>query len=307
VDAVTGFGVDYLVTANNHTVDRGKNGIIRTIDVLNQKGVPFAGAYKDQAHRDSKYPLLIEKNGFRLALLNYTYGTNGIPVPSPTIVNLIDTALIRADYQKAVAMDVDEVIVCIHWGEEYKLSPSRQQLMLTNFMHNLGIRLVIGSHPHVIQRMEASFDTDTTEGRVVVYSLGNFVSNMRKRYTDGGVISVVELVKENGKSRITNAGYIPVWVQTPVIDGKDKFKVLPVSQFERQPEGLSSDDIYLMNRFATDSRELFNAENYNFPEILYKHDRWIIPWQIETPVMPISIKPLKEYCKKVSVPTKILF
>ncbi|HPF93969.1 MAG TPA: CapA family protein, partial [Tenuifilaceae bacterium] len=80
------------------------------IDVLNKRAIPFAGAYKDSLHRDSTYPLILEQNGIRLALLNYTYGTNGIPVPKPTVVNLIDTAQIRADYNKALTLNVDEVI-----------------------------------------------------------------------------------------------------------------------------------------------------------------------------------------------------
>ncbi|HCX98744.1 MAG TPA: capsule biosynthesis protein CapA, partial [Bacteroidales bacterium] len=204
VDGIVAAGGNVLVTANNHTVDRGKQGIIRTIDVLAEKGIPYAGSYYDAKHKDTTYPLILEQNGIRLALLNYTYGTNGIPVPSPTVVNLIDTALIRADYKKAQSLNVDEVIVCIHWGNEYQRRPAIQQLQLTRFMHDMGIRLVIGSHPHVIQRMEASFDTDTTEGRVAVYSLGNFVSNQRQQYRNGGAVVAVNIVKENGKTLIDN-------------------------------------------------------------------------------------------------------
>ena len=278
VDGVIDAGVDVLVTANNHTVDRRKKGILRTIDVLNKKGVPYAGSYKDAQHRDTTYPLILEHNGIKLALLNYTYGTNGLPVPRPTVVNLIDTALIRADYQRAQQLNADEVIVFIHWGNEYQRSPSIKQLKLAQFMHNLGIRLIIGSHPHVIQRMEASFDTDTTEGRVAVYSLGNFVSNQRPRYRNGGALAAINIVKENGKTRIENAAYALVWVHTPIVNGRKKYRVLPVAEYENRSNFFTYHDQKLFNQFVSDSRKLLDAENYNFPEIAIRDNQWVVPW-----------------------------
>lgn len=292
VDGVIGAGVDVLVTANNHTVDRGKKGIIRTIDVITKKGIPYAGSYYDAQHRDTTYPLVIEQNGIRLALLNYTYGTNGLAVPSPTVVNLIDTALIRADYIKAQSLNVDEVIVCIHWGNEYERSPSMQQLKLTSFMHNLGIRLVIGSHPHVIQRMEASFDTDSTVGRVAVYSLGNFVSNQRQRFRNGGAIAAINIVKENGKTLIANAAYALVWVHTPIVNGKKLYRVLPVADYERQNDYFNEDDKEMFEQFATDSRTLFDRENFNFPEIGMRDNQWVVPWVINPKINTTRLTPL---------------
>lgn len=296
VDGIVGAGVDVFVTANNHTVDRGKQGIVRTVDVLTAKGIPHAGSYYDAQHRDTTYPLILEQNGIRLALLNYTYGTNGIPVPSPTIVNLIDTAVIRVDYEKAKSLNVDEVIVCVHWGNEYQRTPAIQQQALTKFMHDMGIRMVIGSHPHVLQRMEASLDTDTTEGRVVVYSLGNFVSNQRQQYRNGGAVAAVNIVKENGKTLIANAAHALVWVHTPIVDGKKLYRVLPVAEYEKQTDYFNEEDKALFDEFATDSRALYDKENYNFPEILMRDTEWMIPWEIKpkttfnhlTPILPQS-------------------
>lgn len=290
VDGLTNSGVDVLVTANNHTVDRYKPGILRTIDVLQKRDVPFAGAYKDTQHRESSYPLILEKNGIRIALLNYTYGTNGIPVPSPTVVNLIDTALIRDDYNRAMELKVDEVIAFMHWGLEYKRTPSVKQLKLTRFMHNLGIRLVIGSHPHVLQRMEASFDTDTTEGRVAVFSLGNYVSNQRPRYRNGGAVAAINIVKENGKTKIANAGYVLVWVHKFSVDGRWRYRVLPVSEYEQKEAYLSGNDLALFQQFITDSRELLDAENYNFAEIGCRSNQWLIPWDLPEGYMPKIIE-----------------
>jgi poly-gamma-glutamate synthesis protein (capsule biosynthesis protein) len=292
VDGVLEAGVDVLVTANNHTVDRYKSGIHRTIDVLNAKGVPFAGAYKNQQHRDSLYPLIIEKNGIRLALLNYTYGTNGIPVPKPTVVNLIDTALIRADYNRAIEHGVDDVIAFMHWGNEYERNPNITQLKLTQFMHNLGIRIVIGSHPHVIQRMEASFDTDSTAGRVAVFSLGNFVSNQRPRYRNGGAVTAIQIAKKNGKTQIANAGYALVWVYRPIVGGKRKYRVLPVAKYEKLTSYFDESDQYLFDQFVSDSRSLLDEQNYNFPELGIRNDRWVIPWLVDEDLTIPRIKPL---------------
>ncbi len=306
VDGVIEAGVDVLVTANNHTVDRYKSGIYRTIDVLNKKNVPFAGAYKNKQHRDTLYPLVIEKNGIRLALLNYTYGTNGIPVPKPAVVNLIDTALIRADYQKAQKLNVDEVIAFMHWGNEYERNPNITQLKLTRFMHELGIRIVIGSHPHVIQRMEASFDTDTTDGRVAVYSLGNFVSNQRPRYRNGGAVATLHIEKVNGETRIANAGYALVWVHRPIVSGKRKYRVLPVAKYEKLASYFNESDQYLFDQFVSDSRQLLDVQNYNFPEIGIRNNRWVVPWIVHDELIPARIVPLKFKHRGVEIPPFIL-
>lgn len=307
-DDIKGAGVDVLVTANNHSVDRGKNGIIRTIDVLSQRNIPHAGTYKDIAQRDTTYPLIIEQNGIRVALLNYTYGTNGIPVPSPTVVNLIDTALIRADFKKAIGMKVDEVIAFMHWGNEYQLTPSMEQVRLTAFMQNMGIRIVIGSHPHVLQRMEASMDTDTTEGRVAVYSLGNFVSNQRNRYRNGGAVAAIRLEKDEKGTRITHTGYLLVWVHSPLRNGKRLFQVLPVSEYEQIPEYFNVDDEALFTEFASDSRKQFGKENYNFSEIHFRNGQWLVPWLRvdEETLIPQRIKRIVPWRKKYKAP-KIRF
>lgn len=303
-DGIKNAGIDILVTANNHSVDRGKDGITRTIDVLNKKNIPFAGTYKDSVHRDSIYPLVIEQNGFRIALLNYTYGTNGIPVPHPTIVNLIDTGLIRQDFEKALEKKVDEVVAFMHWGLEYKLSPSVEQMKLTRFMQNLGIRIVIGSHPHVLQRMEASYDTDSTEGRVAVYSLGNFVSNQRNRYRNGGAVTIIRLEKRGQNVEITNTGYFLAWVHKPEKKGKKVFQVLPVSVYEQIPEYFSFSDEKLFAEFATDSRKMLGWENYNFPEVHYRNGKWQLPWEHvdEKNAIPVRLKRIVPWRREFSVP-----
>ena len=126
-EALQNARVDILVTANNHTCDRRKKGVVRTLDVLDTLGIPHTGSFRNQIEKDSLYPLLIEEKGFRLALLNYTYGTNGMPVEHPIKVNLIEEDSINKDLAKAKEMNVDKVIVFVHWGSEYTHKPNQKQ------------------------------------------------------------------------------------------------------------------------------------------------------------------------------------
>src|SRR5690606_38475242 len=160
------------------------------------------------AARAQDYPLMLYKHGFSIALLNYTYGTNGIPVRKPNIVNMLDTALIRRDLEIAKAANPDVTIVFTHWGNEYERLPSRAQKSLADFCFRHGADLVIGAHPHVIQPMEWRKESN----QFVVYSLGNFVSGQRKQYTDGGSMAYLELEKivfspDSSRMRIADAVY----------------------------------------------------------------------------------------------------
>src|SRR5690606_8790194 len=146
--ALKNAGVDVLVTANNHSLDRRKKGLERTIDVLDSLQIPHTGTFKDLDERRKSYPLILEKKGARLALLNYTYGTNGIPVTEPNVVNYIDTAQIKADVLRARELQVDFVIAFYHWGDEYQSLPNTAQKSLVRISKEMGIDMVIGAHPH---------------------------------------------------------------------------------------------------------------------------------------------------------------
>lgn len=262
-------GFDVLVTANNHSVDRGRGGIERTIRVLDSLEIPHTGTFFDEVSRLNEYPLILNKNGFTLALLNYTYGTNGIPVPEPGMVNLIDTAQIRKDIHKAKQVRPDAIIAFMHWGNEYESLPSKSQKQLTEFCFEQGADLVIGSHPHVLQPMEWRRD----KNQFVVYSLGNFVSGQRKQYTDGGAMVYLELqkVRHTPDSLITSidsAGYFLQWVYRTEDQRKDYYMV-PVPGFEQNSgtlvRGSASNQAF--RQFVKDSRELYGKHNLNVPEI----------------------------------------
>jgi len=263
-------GIDFLVTANNHSADRGKKGILSTIDRLDSLAIPHTGTFKDQAARDSLYPPVIEKNGFRLALLNYTYGTNGIKVQPPAIVNMLEKNTIAADIQKAKQKNPDAIILFLHWGTEYDTIPGKAQTELAGYLFGLGVDLIIGSHPHVIQRMEQTMDKTTMKDRLVVYSLGNFVSNQRRMNTDGGTIVRIELSKNGDKVNISNAGYYLTWVYTPIENYRKKFFILPCQEFETLPEFFAKPSDYeKMKLFIRNSRNLLYNQNIRINELIF--------------------------------------
>lgn len=263
-------GIDYMVSANNHAADRGKSGIISTISRLDSIGIPHTGTFLNQAERDSLYPLLINKSGVSIALLNYTYGTNGIKVPGPVIVNILDKDLITNDIKKAKDKNPDIIILFLHWGNEYDTIPSKSQVDLAEYFFSIGVDLVIGSHPHVLQKMVWFKNNTGVKDGIVVYSLGNFVSNQRKPKTDGGSMVRIELTKIGDSFKISNAGYYLTWVYTPIEKYRKKFFILPCSEFENKSEFFSKpDDYILMKKFINDSRALLNKQNIDIKEIIY--------------------------------------
>ncbi|MFN3840522.1 MAG: CapA family protein [Cyclobacteriaceae bacterium] len=259
--ALKSAGVNVLVTANNHSVDRRKKGLERTIRVLDSLEILHTGTFRDTVERLNDYPLLISKNGITLALLNYTYGTNGIPVTKPNVVNLIDTAVIRKDLYQARQRNPDLTIVFMHWGNEYQNQPSKEQKKLAEFCLLHGANLVIGAHPHVLQPMEWRKD----QQQVVIYSLGNFISGQRDRYRDGAASVKVELSKvyysdSVSVTSITDVGYVLNWVyKTP--GTKPAFYVLPVPDFEGDTTTFVNNEASWLafRRFIDDSRKLLSG------------------------------------------------
>lgn len=268
--ALKEIGFDALVTANNHSVDRGKQGIERTIAVLDSLQIHHTGTFVGETDRLNNYPLMLEAKGFRFALLNYTYGTNGIPVPSPTIVNRLDTAQMRKDIETAHSRKPDFIIAFLHWGVEYESLPRKQQKDVAEFCLSLGVNAVIGAHPHVIQPMEWRKDSS----QAIVYSLGNFVSGQRKRYTDGGATAYMSFQKiafspDSSTTQIDSVGYNLQWVYRTA-DVKKDYYVLPLPLAEQDTTGIIRDEAsrQAMRLFADDSRLLYGKHNVNVREVL---------------------------------------
>ena len=146
----TGFNV--ILTSNNHACDRGSKGVIRTLDKLDELGVMHTGTFRSQEERDKNYPLMVEQNGMKIAMLNYTYGTNGLTVAAPWIINYIDSLQIKKDIQRAKELQADYIVCNMHWGKEYKPLPDNYQKKYEKLCYLYGADMVIGGHPHVVQR-----------------------------------------------------------------------------------------------------------------------------------------------------------
>ncbi len=243
-------GFDVLVNANNHAIDRGKKGLERTLHVLDSIGIIQTGVFRDPIERDEEYPLIIEKNGIRIALLNYTYGTNGIQPSAPNIVNYIDTIQIRQDLEKAASANPDFTIALMHWGLEYERTENKTQQVLAHFLFRNGADAIIGSHPHVVQPIRI------IDGKLVAYSKGNLISNQRKRYTDGGILVGITLEKTD-TTRLTDYHYLPVWVHKARTDRGIAFSLIPAATDASHYKEmlLTPEDAAAMKLFLEDTRE----------------------------------------------------
>ena len=230
-------GINVLMTANNHSCDKGKKGIVSTLNFLDNLELKHTGTFRDKKEADSLAPLILEKNGIKIALVNYTYGTNGIPVPYPTRVNLIDTIKIKKDLARAKVLKPDIIIAFLHWGIQYKNYPSKKQKQLADFLHKNGVKIVIGSHPHVIQPIELRRDSLNKISEITVFSLGNFISNQRTFPRDGSMLVKFSIEKlSDGKITIEGFETIPLWVYKFFDKNKAHYLILPVKDFILQPD-----------------------------------------------------------------------
>ncbi len=206
-DAMREAGFDVALLAKNHCMDYGARGARETIEARDRVGLIHTGVFLSARERNARPHLYLQINGISIALLNYTYGTNGMPVVKPAVVNRLDTVRMKEDIRRAKEWMPDCLAVALHWGVEYERKPNRDQRRMAEFLRREGVQLIIGSHPHVVQPIEQ----DSLEG-LTVYSLGNLLSNQHKRYTDGGLMVRVELEKKGDNPLQMSYQTIPVWV-----------------------------------------------------------------------------------------------
>ena len=214
--AIKKAGIDFLVTANNHSQDRGKEGLERTIRILDSLGIPHTGTFADSSIRKKNYPAIVSVKGCNIALLNYTYGTNGLVVKHPNIVNMIDSTWISNDFKSKQVKSADAVIPVMHWGVEYITTENSEQRKVAKMLAQLGSIAIVGMHPHVVQPIRtikiAKKGSKDSISVPVAYSLGNFVSNQRDINRDGGILVKLTFRKRNGKVELTGTEYLPFWV-----------------------------------------------------------------------------------------------
>ena len=227
-------GVDVISLAGNHALDYGYSGICRTIDVLDNVGISHLGTYKSAEDHDKI--LIKDVKGVKIAFINYTYGTNGIPVPSdkPYCLNLIDKDLISKQIKQVKEQNVDMIVACMHWGTEYKTSANDEQKELADFLFKSGVDIILGNHPHVIEPMEKktiTLDDGSTKDVFVVYALGNFTADQRAEITRDSAILNLDITKDSdGKILINKVSYVPIYMYKNSADKIHKFKILDIEK-----------------------------------------------------------------------------
>ena len=266
-------GLDVLATANNHSLDKGYVGIENTITELDNVGISHTGTYNSQ--ESSEQYLVKDVNGINIAFLNYTYGTNGIAIPSGReyCVNLIDRDKIQSDLNNVKALgNVDLICVIIHWGTEYRLTPTDEQEELANFMFENGADIILGGHSHCLEPMEKrtiTLEDGTTKDGFIVYSLGNFMSGQNKSYTRQSVILQLQITKngETGAITIDKIEYVPIYMynySSP--KGAHNYKILDIeSEIAKYEAGDTSIGSSLYSTLKT---ELGQVEEILGPEII---------------------------------------
>lgn len=265
--AIKKAGFDVLLTANNHCLDKGKLGLERTILMLDSLKIHHAGTYRNPEERHKNYPLLIEKNGFRIVLLNYTYGTNGLKTDAPNVVNYINREQIKKDILDARRKLPDVIIACMHWGVEYRSFPERAERELAYWLIQQGVDHVIGSHPHVLQPMEIVKDSRTPARHVVVYSLGNFISNMSKENTDGGAMVKLKLQRVFRITRLVDCEYALVWTSRPILSKKKNFELYPANFVNKS---INNEEVNAMKCFLREARKVLENSNEGIKEYFFE-------------------------------------
>lgn len=218
-DAIDNAGFDVVLHATNHTMDKGKAGLMNCLNYWseNHPDIKVLGANKTREEYDEVY--IYEQDDMKIAILNYTYGLNGMPMPSdmPYAVDMMEEDKMSADIAKAEE-EADFTVVCLHWGNEYQTYASNNQKMWSEFFLERGVDLIIGTHPHVIQPVEWYEDEDGNR-MLVYYSIGNFI-NSTADSGNGigarvvGAMAEVELVRdENGDVVIGDYGVTPLVTQ----------------------------------------------------------------------------------------------
>lgn len=272
-EALKEAGFDMMLTANNHCLDRRDKAARRTLTALDRLGVDHIGTYHDRAQRDTLVPFIRDINGIKVGFLNYTYGTNGIEPKDGIEVALIDREKIAKEIAKTRKAGAEILVVAVHWGIEYVLNENKAQRSLAQFLVDKGVDLVIGGHPHVIQPMQVVENDSTGKRSLVVYSLGNFISNMKTRDTRGGALVRARIERDSlGVARFVSADYDTFITErpNPTIGKNGKrnrrgsnFRVVPSWMIDSLPAAQRNNWVL----FNTASDRVFREHNRSVPRL----------------------------------------
>lgn len=259
-------GFDVFSTANNHCYDTGYAGLESTIHYLDDADISHTGTF--QSEEDQNKILMKNVRGIQIAFLSFTYGTNGINVPSDKSysVNLIDESLILKQLSLAKEQNPDVICVSMHWGIEYQTSPNSEQKELADFLFKNGADIIIGNHPHVLQSMEKreiALEDGSTKDGFVVYSLGNFLADQTKNYTRNSAILNLAITKNlDGKISIDSATYTPIYTYKDPSKSSQKFKIIDLGNT------ISSYEAGYDTSIGTTAYHTFKSELENIKKLL---------------------------------------
>jgi len=257
LDAVRDAGVDFLTLANNHILDRGFEGMQLTVDNVDRYGFDFAGA--NRTPEEKERPVVVEVNGIRIGMLCYTEMTNGMEKqkgngPAREYgVNYLKGVDFAEEVRKLRDAGAEVVFALPHWGVEYRKEPTQSMENLAREMVAAGVDVVIGSHPHMVEPVtwvEAETESGEVRRGLVAYSMGNFISNMSKRFTDSGILLEFTLAeRETGGFDVTDVKVMPTycWRQPGLM-----IRTLPaLDWYAAPPEGMT-DDLWQRLRESVD-------------------------------------------------------
>jgi poly-gamma-glutamate synthesis protein (capsule biosynthesis protein) len=234
LDSLAEAGFDVLQTANNHCLDRGEIGVRRTLAALDERALGHSGTYGRREDRQRPWTWTTLDGGLDVAFIGYTFSTNGEPIPKgkPWMVNRLDLGQMDRDVANARSAGADLVIVGIHWGVEYRDQPEAYMVWLGDRMVEAGADIVMGTHPHVVQPAVVRPATNAygePRDALVLYSLGNFVSNQRAFRRDGALLARVEVLhcEAMGRTWLSDVRFTPTWVDDRSSDGRRSFRVVP--------------------------------------------------------------------------------
>ena len=254
LDSITAAGFDMLLTANNHANDTGFKGMSRTAKVLNERKIDFIGTVENE---DDKRYLVKEINGIKLGMICYTYegkarskgmkALNGwMSKKSAAIINTFNVRNLDEFYKELggrldamKSEGAEATVVYIHWGEEYELEPEESQKKIAQTLCDMGVDVIVGGHPHVVQPMELlTSGTDSSHRTVCIYSIGNSVSNQRKSYMklktghteDGVFISFTFTKYSDGRVILSDVELLPTWVNMYYTKSRQIFEIIPLDK-----------------------------------------------------------------------------
>lgn len=249
-------GVDLFLCANNHIFDRGTAGVESTISVYRRLGEAYTGVYSDSTDLMDRYPYITDIKGIKIAFINFTYGLNGNKADYP--VSMMDSAEVKKAIGRAISNECDLIVALPHWGEEYILEPSAEQIKWKEMLYREGVRVIIGGHPHVIQSVDVSYSDDGAIDSLTAYSLGNYISNMSLKNTQVGMLFKLKLVKDTltGKTGIASADAEWLWCAR---GGKYErnYTVFPIEEYlGKKNEFIVKEEFHKMKKTYLHLREI---------------------------------------------------